>query len=167
MSTRKTYNWDEIREDFLNSNLSVEAFSKLNGFSKSSGHNHLNDIALKRSQMLLQRSKESDETSFIPLELSEPNEDEFIKLYERCTAAEARAEHFLEEFRIAMQKRYGRSSEKEISGQITIAEYMEKEFGTAFESTSEDENLPKDEKGVRELINQADSTAKSSIGTSL
>ena len=76
MSTRKTYNWDEIREDFLNSNLSVEAFSKLNGFSKSSGHNHLNDIALKRGQMLLQKSKESDETSFIPLELSEPNNEE-------------------------------------------------------------------------------------------
>ena len=93
-------------------------------------------------------------------------EDEFIKLYERCTAAEARAEHFLEEFRIAMQKRYGRSSEKEISGQITIAEYMEKEFGTAFESTSEDENLPNDEKEVRELINQADSTTKASTGKS-
>lgn len=76
MSTRKTYNWDEIREDFINSNLSVEAFSKLNGFSKSSGHNHLNDIALKRRQMLLQDSKESDETSFIPLELSEPNNEE-------------------------------------------------------------------------------------------
>ena len=81
MSTRKTYNWDEIREDFLNSNLSIEAFSKLNGFSKSSGHNHLNDIALKRSQMLLQKSKESDETSFIPLELSEPNNEE-IDSYE-------------------------------------------------------------------------------------
>ena len=85
MSTRKTYNWDEIREDFLNSNLSVEAFSKLNGFSKSSGHNHLNDIALKRSQMLLQKSKESDETSFIPLELSEPNNEE-IDSYEVTSA---------------------------------------------------------------------------------
>ena len=85
MSTRKTYNWDEIREDFLNSNLSVEAFSKLNGFSKSSGHNHLNDIALKRSQMLLQKSKESDETSFIPLELSKPN-NEAIDSYEVTSA---------------------------------------------------------------------------------
>ena len=85
MSTRKTYNWDEIREDFLNSDLSVEAFSKLNGFSRSSGHNHLNDIALKRSQMLLQKSKESDETSFIPLELSEPN-NEVIESYKVTSA---------------------------------------------------------------------------------
>ena len=76
MSTRKTYNWDEIREDFLNSNLSVEAFLKLNGFLKSSGHNHLNDIVLERRQMYLQKSKESDETNFIPLELSETNNEE-------------------------------------------------------------------------------------------
>ncbi len=82
-------------------------------------------------------------------------EDEFIKLYERCTAAEARAEHFMEEFRIAMQKRFGRSSEKEISDQITIAEYMKKEFGTASGCPSEDENLQNGEKEVRELINQA------------
>ena len=106
MSTRKTYNWDEIREDFINSNLSVEAFSKLNGFSKSSGHNHLNDIALKRSQMLLQRSKESDETSFIPLELSEPN-NEVIESYKVTSAKSSESKENNEQDDIPIELKKG------------------------------------------------------------
>ncbi len=47
-------------------------------------------------------------------------EDEFIKLYTRCTLAEAKASLLLEEMRRTIQKRYGRSSEKGFPGQISL-----------------------------------------------
>ena len=76
-------------------------------------------------------------------------EDEFIKLYTRCSIAEAKADRFLEEMRLAMQKRYGRSSEKGFAGQLSLFDPVDNEHAHA------DEKLPEDEKQIRELVDQA------------
>ena len=76
-------------------------------------------------------------------------EDEFIKLYTRCSIAEAKADRFLEEMRLAMQKRYGRSSEKGFAGQLSLFDTVDNEHAHA------DEKLPEDEKQIRELVDQA------------
>ena len=76
-------------------------------------------------------------------------EDEFIKLYPRCSLAEARADRFLEEIRLAMQKRYGRSSEKGFTGQLSLFDTLDCGHSQA------DEKLPEDEKEIMELVDQA------------
>lgn len=76
MSKRKIFNWVALRAEFEKSDLSIEAFARLKGFSKTAGHNHLNDIASsKRSEELSARSRKIGEeaTDFIPLELSHPD----------------------------------------------------------------------------------------------
>ena len=76
-------------------------------------------------------------------------EDEFIKLYTRCTLAEAKASLLLEEIRRTIQKRYGRSSEKGFPGQISLFDIIKND------SHQSEEKLPEDEKEVRELVEQA------------
>lgn len=76
-------------------------------------------------------------------------EDEFIKLYTRCSLAEAKTDRLLEEIRLAMQKRYGRSTEKEIAGQLSLFDAPEDK------QIPEDEKLPKEEREIRKLVDQA------------
>ena len=76
-------------------------------------------------------------------------EDEFIKLYTRCSLAEAKTDRLLEEIRLAMQKRYGRSTEKDITGQLSLFDAPEDE------KIQEDEELPKEEREIRKLVDQA------------
>ena len=75
MKNRKVYNWAAIREEFKKSDLSIEAFSKLKGFAKSSGHNHLKDIALQKRQEQSESEMipENEEMAFIPVEIAEPD----------------------------------------------------------------------------------------------
>ena len=75
MKNRKAYNWEAIREEFKKSDLSIEAFSKLKGFAKSSGHKHLNDIALQKRQKQSESEMipENEEMDFIPIEIAEPD----------------------------------------------------------------------------------------------
>lgn len=82
-------------------------------------------------------------------------EDEFIKLYTRCSLAEAKADRFLEELRRAMQRRYGRSSEKGFPGQISLFDYYGIKNPSDNENLSEAEKLSEDEQEVRELVEQA------------
>ena len=51
----------------------------------------------------------------------------YMDLYTRCAIAEAKADRFLDEYRLAQARRFGKSSEKGIAGQMTIAQYMKDE----------------------------------------
>ena len=75
MKNRKVYNWEAIREEFKKSDLSIEAFSKLKGFAKSSGHKHLKDIALQKRQEQSESEMipENEEMAFISVEIAEPD----------------------------------------------------------------------------------------------
>ena len=76
MTTHKVYDWESLRKEFRTSDLSVEAFAKFNGFSRSTGHNHLNDIAAQKRQEQQKTEQvhdgKNEEMDFIPLELSKP-----------------------------------------------------------------------------------------------
>ena len=50
-------------------------------------------------------------------------EEEYLKLYTRCAQAEAKADRMMEEFKIAQQKRFGKSSEKNIAGQMSLDDF--------------------------------------------
>ena len=52
-------------------------------------------------------------------------EDEFIKLYTRCLQAEAKADRYEENFKVSQQERFGRSSEKNIAGQMSLSDFDE------------------------------------------
>ncbi len=84
-------------------------------------------------------------------------EDEFIKLYTRCSIAEARADRFLEQIRLSMQRKYGRSSEKDFAGQLSIFDFIDSDKTDVDKSQ---EKLPEDEKEIRELVDQAVGTKK-------
>ena len=75
MAKRKVFNWEAIRAEFEKSDLTVENFARMKGFSKTAAHNHLNDIAAKKRQIESEQAEtEADPTpEFIPLELCEPN----------------------------------------------------------------------------------------------
>ena len=77
MKNRIVYDWEAIREEFKKSDLSIEAFSKLKGFCKSSGHKHLNDIALQKRQIQAESEaipeSKNAEPDFISVEISEPD----------------------------------------------------------------------------------------------
>ena len=95
MKNRKVYNWEAIREEFKKSDLSIEAFSKLKGFAKSSGHKHLNDIALQKRQEQAESEMipENEEMAFIPVEIAEPDiEDLDIPEVKFIRTAETNAE---------------------------------------------------------------------------
>lgn len=77
-------------------------------------------------------------------------EDEYIKLYTRCTIAEAKADRFLEEIRRSRAKRYGSSSEKNFAGQLTIFDLLGKE-----EEKADPEEGLNDESEIRELVEEA------------
>ena len=50
-------------------------------------------------------------------------EQEYMKLYIKCAQAEAKAERFLEDFKLAQDKRFGKSSEKNIEGQMSLSDF--------------------------------------------
>lgn len=77
-------------------------------------------------------------------------EDEFIKLYTRCSLAEAKVDRFLEELRLGMSRRYGRSSEKDILGQLSFSDLMK---STDKEPTGQEP--ADDEEKVRQLVDEA------------
>ena len=89
-------------------------------------------------------------------------ENAYVELYTRCAVAEARADRFLEEYKIAQQKRFGRSSEKGITGQITIAEYLKSEMD-ADEKQDESKSataVKDDEAEIQQLVEKATGTDK-------
>lgn len=67
-------------------------------------------------------------------------EEEYLKLYMRCAKAEAKADRFLEEFKIAQQKRFGKSSEKNITGQMSLEDFNI--FNEAEATSTEDAKEP-------------------------
>lgn len=75
MAKRKVFNWEAIRAEFEKSDLTVENFARMKGFSKTAAHNHLNDIAAKKRQIESEQAEpQADPTpEFIPLELCEPD----------------------------------------------------------------------------------------------
>lgn len=69
-------------------------------------------------------------------------EEEYLKLYMRCAQAEAKADRFLEEFKIAQQKRFGKSSEKNITGQMSLDDFnFFNEAETSASEACEEPNL--------------------------
>ena len=77
-------------------------------------------------------------------------EDAYIKLYTRCSLAEAKADRLLEAIHLAMQKRHGRSSEKDFPGQLSLFDNEEKK-----EAPENKEPLSEDEKKIQELVDNA------------
>lgn len=51
-------------------------------------------------------------------------EDAYVQLYTRCAVAEAKADRFLEEYRLSQQRRFGRSSEQGVAGQYSLTDFM-------------------------------------------
>ena len=89
----------------------------------------------------------------------------YMDLYTRCAVAEAKADRFLDEYRLAQARRFGKSSEKGIVGQMTIAEYMKGETTSstdlANESAANDTtNDVDDEVELKELVEKATGTGK-------
>ena len=86
MTKHKTYNWEALREEFKNSDLSIVDFAKAKGFSANSGRTHLKDIAIKKEQekqelqhqpnTVHNQNPESENIDFIPLELLDPDPDD-------------------------------------------------------------------------------------------
>ena len=77
----------------------------------------------------------------------------YMELYTRCAIAEAKADRFLEEYRLSQERRFGKSSEKGIAGQMTIAEYMKGEMEPSEDNTGavEEESKADDEAEIKEL----------------
>ena len=77
MSKQKSLNWEALRTEFEKSELSIAAFAKLKGFSRSTGHKHLADIAAEKQVTFSGKSEEANDEAekaeFIPLELTEPD----------------------------------------------------------------------------------------------
>ena len=77
MTNHKTFDWETIRKDFEKSDLSIGAFSRLNGFSATTGRKHLNDITARKCQnqamAQIDSNSEAEKTDFVALELSEPD----------------------------------------------------------------------------------------------
>jgi hypothetical protein len=89
----------------------------------------------------------------------------YMELYTRCALAEAKADRFLEEFRLSQERRFGKSSEKGIAGQMTIADYMKGEvtqFNSKHESPINDQSndTSDDEAELKELVEKATGTGK-------
>ena len=75
-------------------------------------------------------------------------EDAFAQLYIRYLSAEARAERFLEEFKISQAKHFDRSSERNILGQYSIYDYIDK-------PKADEILLTKDEAELKDLVDEA------------
>ena len=74
MVKRKNYNWNKIRKEFQESDLTYSAFSTQKGIPKSTAYAHLKDlIALKNSTSNDNTDDDSSEESFdfIPIEVLE------------------------------------------------------------------------------------------------
>ena len=72
-------------------------------------------------------------------------EDAYAQPYIRCLSAESRAERFLEEYKLSRDKYCGKSSEKNILGQYSIYDYIDK-------PKAEEIPLTKDEADPGELL---------------
>ena len=86
----------------------------------------------------------------------------YMEIYTKWTIAEAKAERFLEEYRLSQERRFGRSSEKGIVGQMTIAEYMKGEMEPSNDNTCDSDANAKadDETEIKELVEKATGTDK-------
>ena len=74
MVKRKNYNWNKIRKEFQESDLTYSAFSTEKGIPKSTAYAHLKDlIALKNSTSNDNTDDDSSEGSFdfVPIEVLE------------------------------------------------------------------------------------------------
>ena len=73
MVKRKNYNWNKIRKEFQESDLTYSAFSTQKGIPKSTAYAHLKDlIALKNSSNDVEINNDDTETfDFIPIEVLE------------------------------------------------------------------------------------------------
>ena len=76
-------------------------------------------------------------------------ESEYIKLYGKYLQAEAKADRYEENFKISQQQRFGRSSEKNIAGQMSLADFDEFNiFNEAEASASDDIEEPNLDKTI-------------------
>ena len=92
-------------------------------------------------------------------------EKQYMELYTRCALAEAKADRFLEEYRLSQERRFGKSSEKGIAGQMTIADYMKGEVtqsNSEQDSSNNNQNndTSDDEAELKELVEKATGTGK-------
>lgn len=74
MVKRKNYNWNKIRKEFHESDLTYSAFSTQKGIPKSTAYTHLKDlIALKNAAFDDNTNDENSEESFdfVPIEVLE------------------------------------------------------------------------------------------------
>ena len=74
MVKRKNYNWNKIRKEFQESDLTYSAFSTQKGIPKSTAYTHLKDlIALKNAAFDDNTNDENSEESFdfVPIEVLE------------------------------------------------------------------------------------------------
>lgn len=74
MVKRKEYNWNKIRKEFQESNLTYSAFSNQKGIPKSTAYTHLKDlIAIKNSTYNDDEPNDEDTETFdfVPIEVLE------------------------------------------------------------------------------------------------
>ena len=83
-------------------------------------------------------------------------EEAYIKLYTKCAEAEAKLERFLQEIRRSRARHYGTSSEKNITGQMTIFDLP----GMKEENPQVSAQSPEEEEAIRELVEEATGKSK-------
>ena len=83
-------------------------------------------------------------------------ESAYVELYTKCAIAEAKADRFLEEYKLAQSRRFGKSSEKGIAGQYSLSDYLETESAESKDTAVA--ALKDDEAEIKKLVEKATGT---------